>query len=84
MKVLEKGPGWSIKVKCTGNGNGGGGCSSMLLVEADDIEYISYTAWYGEKEYCYTVHCPVCKVSTDISESRIPEAVKSLCMARRL
>ena len=33
MKVLEKGPGWSIKQKCTGRGNGGCGCESTLLIE---------------------------------------------------
>lgn len=37
MKVLEKGPGWSIEQICTGIGNGNGGCNSRLLVEKGDI-----------------------------------------------
>ena len=37
MKILEKGPGWSIEQICTGRGNGGGGCTSRLAVEKEDI-----------------------------------------------
>ena len=37
MKILEKGPGWSIEQFCTGKGNGNGGCNSKLLVEKGDI-----------------------------------------------
>ena len=37
MKVLEKGPGWSMEVRCTGAGNGGCGCGARLLVERGDI-----------------------------------------------
>jgi hypothetical protein len=37
MKVLEKGPGWSMEVVCTGRGNGGCGCGAKLLVERGDV-----------------------------------------------
>ncbi len=82
MKVIEKGEGWSIEVKCTGKGNGDGGCSSILMVEKDDIRYYTWVAWYGDRECCYTIKCPVCGVETDIPESKIPSSVRSLCMSK--
>ena len=78
MKVLEKGPGWSIEQRCTGDGNGGGGCNSKLLVEVGDIYVTSNTDMTGEVEYYYTFKCPVCGVETDIPEKQVPSNIKRL------
>ena len=60
MKVLEKGPGWSIEQICTGRGNGDGGCKSRLLVETQDVYLTSHTDLAGDTDYYYTFRCPVC------------------------
>ena len=69
MKVLEKGPGWNLKLRCTGKGNGDGGCESLLLVEENDIYVTSHTDMAGDTDYYYTICCPVCGKETDISEN---------------
>ena len=87
MKVLEKGPGWSIEQICTGAGNGGCGCKSKLLVEKDDIYLTSNTDLSGETDYYYTFKCPVCGVETDIPSRDLPSGLKSELLdnrARRL
>ena len=33
MKLLEKGPEWSMEAKCTGKGNGDCGCGARLLIK---------------------------------------------------
>ena len=76
MKVLEKGPGWSLKLRCTGIGNGGGGCESLLLVDENDIYITSNTDITGDTDYYYTVSCPVCGRETDISEKDIPYRIR--------
>ena len=50
MKILEKGPGWNLKLRCTGKGNGNGGCESLLLVEENDI-YVLTDEIYSELSY---------------------------------
>ena len=79
MKVLEKGPGWSLKTKCTGFGNGNGGCGSVLLVEKDDI-FITVSSNYADddNDYYYTFCCPVCNQQTDIKEDDLPASVREL------
>ena len=87
MKVLEKGPGWSIEQICTGAGNGGCGCKSKLLVEKDDVYLTSNTDLSGETDYYYTFKCPVCGVETDIPSRDLPSGLKSELLdnrARRL
>ena len=76
MKVLEKGPGWSLKLKCTGDGNGGGGCQSLLLVEENDIYVTSHTDYVGDTDYYYTICCPECGKETDIPEKKLPSSIK--------
>jgi len=76
MKVLEKGPGWSIEQYCTGKGNGNGGCNSKLLVEKGDIYLTSHTDLAGDTDYYYTFRCPVCGVETDISEKDVPALIR--------
>ena len=76
MKVLEKGPGWSIKQFCTGKGNGNGGCNSKLLVEKDDIYLTFRTDYIGDTDYFYTFRCPVCGVETDIPEKDVPALIR--------
>ena len=76
MKVLEKGPGWSIKVRCTGTGNGNGGCESLLLVEAGDI-YVTCNSYYEDTEFFYTITCPVCGMKTDIPTGDIPYSIRT-------
>lgn len=78
MKILEKGPGWNIEQRCTGNGNGGGGCNSKLLVEESDIYVTSNTDMCGDTDYYYTFFCPVCGKETDIPEKDVPSSIKRL------
>ena len=75
MKVIKKGPGWSMKVECTGHGNGDGGCGSTLLAELGDM---FRTQSHSMGEYI-TFRCPECGVMTDVasqdsqdSRSKIP------------
>ena len=75
MKVLEKAPVWSIKVRCTGRGNGDGGCKSLLLVEESDIYATASTAYTGEVEFFYTITCPVCGKETDIPQKYLPYSI---------
>lgn len=77
MKVLEKGSGWSIKVRCTGDGNGDGGCNSLLQVEKNDIFITTHTDIAGDTEFFYTFRCPVCEMKTDIPEDELPYSVRS-------
>lgn len=76
MKVLEKGPGWSIEQLCTGKGNGGGGCGSRLLVEKGDVYLTSHTDLAGETDYFYTFRCSECGVETDIQEKDLPISIR--------
>lgn len=76
MKVLEKGPGWSIKQFCTGKGNGGGGCRSKLLIENGDIYLTSHTDMGGDTDYFYTFRCPICGIETDIPEKDLPISIR--------
>lgn len=83
MKVLEKGPGWSITKLCTGKGNGNGGCESKLLIEREDIYLTSHTDMIGDTDYFYTFRCPVCGVQTDIPEKEVPYSIKGDLLDRR-
>lgn len=75
MKVLEKGPGWNLKIKCTGKGNGDGGCGSLLLIENGDV-YLTANSFYdGSIDYYYTIYCPVCGAETDIPKKDIPSRI---------
>ena len=76
MKVLEKGPGWSIKQKCTGHGNGGCGCESTLLIEKGDIYVTAHTDYAGDTDYFYTFKCPVCGCETDVEEKDVPHSIQ--------
>ena len=84
MKVLEKGKGWNIEVRCTGNGNGGGGCNALLLVEEDDIYMTSNTDMVGDTDYYYTITCPECKVKTDIKTTDLPYRIRNEKLTRYL
>lgn len=76
MKVLEKGPGWGMEVRCTGSGNGGCGCGAKLLVERGDV-YLTHSYDYGGgHDIFYTFACPECGVETDIEESKVPSLIK--------
>lgn len=82
MKVLEKGPGWSMEVICSGKGNGGCGCGARLLVERGDI-YLTHSYDYGGgHDIYYTIRCPECNVETDIDESKVPSLVKREALDR--
>ncbi len=72
MKVLEEGPGWSMKQICTGKGNGGCGCGAKLLIERGDI-YLTHSYDYGGgHDIYYTFRCPRCGVETDVDDSKLP------------
>jgi hypothetical protein len=76
MKVLEKGPGWSMEVKCTGLGNGGCGCGARLLVERGDI-YLTHSYDYGGgHDIYYTIRCPLCNVETDLPSKNVPNLIQ--------
>ncbi len=83
MKVLEKGPGWSTKQRCTGKGNGLGGCESLLQVEAGDIYVTSHTDMVGDTDYFYTFTCPVCGKETDIPEKDVPASIRREAMEKK-
>ncbi len=83
MKILEKGPGWSIEQLCTGEGNGNGGCKSRLLVETDDIYVTTRTDMGGDTEYFFTFRCPVCNIETDIPYSDIPPSVQKNALEQK-
>lgn len=75
MKVLEKGPGWSMEQVCTGRGNGGCGCGTKLLIERGDV-YLTHSYDYGGgHDVFYTFCCPECGVETDIDSSKLPSLV---------
>ena len=80
MRVLEKGEGWHINVRCTGGGNGGAGCGSLLEVEKDDNYITSHTDYLGDTDYFYTVRCPVCGAQTDIASANLPQSIKEYSM----
>ncbi len=76
MKVLEKGNGWGMEVKCTGRGNSNCGCGAKLLVEKDDI-YLTHSYDYaGDHDIFYTVRCIDCGEETDIDEQDIPIGIR--------
>ena len=82
MKVLEKGPGWSLKIKCTGAGNGGAGCDSILLIEEGDV-YMTHSYCYdGSSDSYYTIYCPLCGAETDIPGNKLPSRIKDLASNR--
>ena len=81
--MLEKGPGWSIKEKCTGRGNGDGGCESLLLVEEEDIYVTSRSYYDGDIDYYYTFRCPVCGKETDLLEKDLPSSIKRELLDRK-
>lgn len=83
MKVLEKGPGWSMKQVCTGKGNGDGGCNSQLLVEKEDIYLTSHTDYTGDTDYYFTFRCPVCGIETDIPEKDVPASIRRVLLDNR-
>lgn len=76
MKILERGPGWSITQLCTGKGNGDGGCQAKLLVEKEDVYLTSHTDLAGDTDYFYTFRCPICGIETDIPEKDVPVSIK--------
>lgn len=76
MKVLEPGPGWSLKVRCTGDGNGGGGCGALLLVEKDDLYTTYRESIDGTREDFVTLCCCCCGMETDIGKKDVPYAIK--------
>lgn len=80
MKVLEKGEGWNLKVKCTGSGNGDGGCGSLLLVEENDIYVTAKNYYDGSTDLYFTFCCPVCGTETDICENNVPSRIRSKCL----
>ncbi|MBE6146037.1 MAG: hypothetical protein E7171_05385 [Firmicutes bacterium] len=83
MKVLEKGPGWSMEVKCTGSGNGGGGCGAKLLIERGDV-YLTHSYDYGGgHDVYYTIRCPECDVQTDIEYDKLPSFIRDEAAGRR-
>ena len=82
MKVLEKWPGWSMEVICTGAGNGGGGCGSKLLIERGDV-YLTHSYDYGGgHDIYYTIRCLECGVETDIKSDKLPSLIKNDALER--
>ena len=76
MKILERGNGWHLTVRCTGNGNGNGGCNSLLEISKEDIYVTSSSDYLGDVDYYYTITCPVCGIETDLKQNELPISVK--------
>jgi len=76
MEILEKGKGWSIKARCTGEGNGDGGCKSLLLVSESDLFITESCCYDGSHDEYVTFQCPVCKKYTDLDEMKVPYQVR--------
>ena len=75
MKVLERGEGWKLNIRCTGSGNGCGGCGSLLEIREEDIYYTYNYDYAGDRDTYYTVICPVCGKETDIPHDKIPSSL---------
>ncbi len=82
MKVLEMGPKWSYKMRCTGSGWAGSGCGALLEIEEDDVFESSHTDIAGDTEYYFSICCPVCNQNTDVNKSVLPEKVKMKASSR--
>ena len=77
MKVLQRGEGWKLEIKCTGKGNGGAGCGSLLEVKEEDIYNTYHYDYSGERDTFYTIVCPVCGKETDIPNNMIPYGINA-------
>ena len=77
MSALEKGQEWSLKMRCTGNGNGDQGCENLLIIEEKDICVTFYNDYSGKMDYCFTICCPNCGVETDIPGEDIPYNIRN-------
>ena len=76
MKILEKGNGWNMEVRCTGKGNGNCGCGAKLLIDKDDI-YLTHSYDYGGgHDIFYTFRCIDCGEETDLDEKDIPNGIQ--------
>jgi len=60
MEVLKKGPGWSLKKKCS--------CGSLLKVEKSDLFHTHSHHYDGSHEVYTTFKCPVCGELNDIKD----------------
>jgi hypothetical protein len=77
MKILEQGPGWSMEMICTGNGNGGAGCASKLLVEECDLFITGHGYMDGSFDHFVTFRCCNCGTETDVN---VPHRIRNVLM----
>lgn len=75
MKIIEQGVvrEWSIRVRCTGNGNGQEhhACNSLLEVGKDDLFRTE-----DNVTYCVTIRCISCGTLTDIPDKDVPYEIR--------
>lgn len=74
MKVLDLGPRWNMKIRCTGTGCNGYGCGSLLLAEEGDIKL------YYKNRINYFLVCPVCNSVIFLEENRIPIVLRKVAL----
>ena len=84
MQILEKGPGWSIEARCTGNGNGDGGCESRLLILENDLFITKSYCYDGSHDEYVTFRCPVCEKYTDLDDTKVPSQVRLHLKVKRI
>lgn len=68
MEVIKEGPGWSIEVTCTGDGNCHDGCGSRLKLVKGDLYETERGYYDGSSERYISFKCCVCGVQTDLNE----------------
>ncbi len=68
MEVIKEGPGWSIEVTCTGDGNYHDGCGSRLKLVKSDLYETERCDYDGGHEQYVSFKCCVCGVQTDLNE----------------
>jgi hypothetical protein len=68
MEVIKEGPGWSLEVSCTGEGNYRDGCGSRLKLVKGDLYETKRSDYEGGSEIYISFKCCVCGVQTDLSD----------------
>ena len=74
---------WKLKKCCTGSYPDYDGCNTLFLINKDDIIISENVNVLGEKEYFYTMKCPICNKETSIFASFIPNSIKNELLRKK-